>query len=88
MRKVSDDELAGALEILRHGGRDSVDHFTEVARVLFSQGGPEQLRDWVSVAAPALPEWERNEIISILMQIMLGGGGKVVDAHDEHRTLH
>ena len=55
------------LETLSHGGTEAVMLFMEMSRRLHEEGTKGALQDWVTIAAPALPEKERNEILITLM---------------------
>ena len=54
-------------EILGHGGHEAVTLFMEMSKQLHERGETDALQDWVTIAAPALPEEERNDILVKLM---------------------
>ena len=85
MKKLSDQQLAYDLEILRHGGPEAVTLFFEMAAKCHDKGGDEYLMCWVSAASPALPEADRHAILVGLLQMMFGDPEVQVDLqHDEH----
>ena len=55
------------LDALSHGGKEAITLFLEMSRRLHKEGAEEALRDWITIAAPALPEKERNEVLVSLM---------------------
>jgi hypothetical protein len=55
------------LDTLSHGGKEAIALFMEMSKRLHEQGANDALQDWVTIAAPALPEKERNEVLVILM---------------------
>lgn len=59
--------LARNIETLRHGGYESIVLFLRLSRLLYEKGGAETLKCWITIAAPALPERERTEIITSLL---------------------
>jgi hypothetical protein len=59
------------LEVLRHGGQDSISLFLDVSRQLNEAAEPGAVHDWVTIAAPALPEAERAELITELLNVFL-----------------
>jgi hypothetical protein len=61
------EQVARELEILRHGGTKAATLFVERSRDLFEIGGIAALRDWVTIAAPALPEAERADVLVTLL---------------------
>jgi hypothetical protein len=65
--KITEELLRTDLNVLSHGGQEAISLFLEMSRRLHEAGQGEALRDWVVVAAPALPERERGELIILLM---------------------
>ncbi|HEY5965290.1 MAG TPA: hypothetical protein VIU42_14845 [Xanthobacteraceae bacterium] len=59
--------IMSCLEILGHGGHEAVTLFIEMSKQLHERGETDALQDWVTIAAPALPEKERNDILVKLM---------------------
>jgi hypothetical protein len=55
------------LDTLRHGGKEAITLFMEMCKRLHEGGAKDALQDWVTIAAPALPEKERNEVLVTLM---------------------
>ena len=55
------------LETLSHGGKEAIALFMELSKQIHQHGAEDGLQDWVTIAAPALPEKERNEVLVILM---------------------
>jgi hypothetical protein len=55
------------LETLRHGGEQAISLFLEMCERLHEAGQEEALRNWITVAAPALPEAERSEVLTLLV---------------------
>ncbi len=67
---ISADQLNRYLEILGQGGGDALALFTDVGRLLYEATGDEGLVNWVTAAAPALPEDDRNKLIMALMRVI------------------
>jgi hypothetical protein len=65
--KITEDLLRTDLAVLNHGGQEAISLFLEMGRRLHEAGQIDALRDWIVVAAPALPEKERGELIVLLM---------------------
>jgi hypothetical protein len=85
MKKLSDQQLAYDLEILRHGGDEAVTLFFEMAAKCHDKDGDEYLMCWVNAASPALPEADRHAILVGLLQMMFDDPEVQVDLqHDEH----
>jgi hypothetical protein len=59
--------IMSCIDMLRHGGSEAVELFLEMSKRLHQRGEKGALQDWVTVAAPALPEKERNEVLVMLM---------------------
>jgi hypothetical protein len=55
------------LDALSHGGKEAIALFMEMSRRLHELGPKDAMQDWITIAAPSLPEKERNEILVILM---------------------
>jgi hypothetical protein len=55
------------LETLRSGGQEAISLFLDTSQRLHEMGLTEGLRNWVVLAAPALPEAERAEVMVLLM---------------------
>jgi hypothetical protein len=55
------------LDTLSHGGKEAIALFLEMSRRLDEEGAKDALQDWITIAAPALPEKERNEVLVMLM---------------------
>lgn len=65
--KMTEQLLRTDLEVLRHGGREAVSLFLEISKRFHEAGQVDALSDWITIAAPALPEKERGEIMTFLM---------------------
>ena len=65
--QITEKRLRSDLAILNHGGQEAISLFLEMSKRLHETGNPEALRDWIVLAAPALPEAERNEVMVLLM---------------------
>ncbi|MEA2982688.1 MAG: hypothetical protein QOF09_4511 [Alphaproteobacteria bacterium] len=65
--KITEEQLRFDLDVLNHGGEEAIFLFLEMSARLHETGHPDALRDWVAVAAPALPERERGEVMVMLM---------------------
>jgi hypothetical protein len=59
------------LETLSHGGTEGIMIFMEMSRRLREEGKKDAMQDWITIAAPALPEKERNEVLVMLMDSYL-----------------
>jgi hypothetical protein len=55
------------LDALSHGGKEAITLFMEMSRRLEEEGAKDALQDWITIAAPALPEKELNEVLVMLM---------------------
>jgi hypothetical protein len=64
---LTEDLIMSCLDILRHGGKEAVTLFIEMSKRLHERSETDALQDWVTIAAPALPEKERNDILVKLM---------------------
>ena len=67
MTKWTEELIIRHLEILSHGGREAIDLFVELAKHIHRHAAADGLQDWITIAAPALPEKERNEVLLMLM---------------------
>jgi hypothetical protein len=65
--KLTEELLRTDLAMLNHGGPEAISLFLAMSRKLHEAGHAQELRDWIVVAAPQLPEKERNELIVLLM---------------------
>ena len=65
--KITEEQLRSDLDVLNHGGEEAISLFLEMSVRLHETGHPDALRDWVVIAAPALPERERSEVMILLM---------------------
>ena len=65
--QLTEDILRTDLAVLSHGGQEAISLFLEMSKRLHEAGDADALRDWVVLAAPALPEKERGEVIVLLM---------------------
>jgi hypothetical protein len=59
--------IMASLDTLSHGGTQATSLFMEMSKRLHERGEMDGLQDWITIAAPALPEKERNEVIVMLM---------------------
>jgi hypothetical protein len=64
---LTEDVIMAHLDALRHGGKEAITLFMEMSKRLHEGGAKDALQDWVTIAAPALPEKERNEVLVTLM---------------------
>ena len=55
------------LDVLSHGGKEAITLFMEMSKRLDQEGENDALQNWITIAAPALPEKERNEVLVMLM---------------------
>lgn len=65
---ITEERLLSALDVLHHGGEEAISLFLEMSTRLHQTGHPDALRDWVTIATPALPEKERSEVMILLMR--------------------
>jgi hypothetical protein len=65
--KLTAELIIRHLEKLSHGGREAIDLFVEFGKHIHRHGAADGLHDWITIAAPALPEKERNEVLLMLM---------------------
>ena len=64
---LTEELIVTDLKILNHGGIPAVTLFLNMSKQLHEEGGEGALRDWITIAAPALPEQERNDVLVMLM---------------------
>ena len=64
---LTEELLMTDLDTLSYGGKEAIALFLEMSRRLHDDGATDALHDWVTIAAPALPEKERNEVLVMLM---------------------
>jgi hypothetical protein len=64
------------LKTLNHGGIQAVTLFMNMSKRLYEEGTKDALRDWITIAAPSLPERERNEVLVTLMCSYLSLGSQ------------
>jgi hypothetical protein len=83
---VSAEVLERDLEMLQHGGVEAVSLFMEMSEKLYERGGPDMLDCWVTIAAPRLPEAERNAVLSLLVRTVFAGYRRGERTHDS--TVH
>jgi hypothetical protein len=65
--KFTEELITMHLETLSHGGKEAITLFLELSKQIHRDGAQDGLQDWVTIAAPALPEKERNEVLVMLM---------------------
>ena len=53
---LTEERLRSDLEVLNHGGEEAIALFLEMSALFMETGHPDALRDWIVIAAPALPE--------------------------------
>jgi hypothetical protein len=59
------------LATLSHGGEEAITLFLEMSKRLHKNDADSGLHHWVTVAAPALPERERNQVLVLLLSSYL-----------------
>ena len=64
---LTENHIVMDLKTLNHGGIQAVTLFMNMSERLHAAGGNDALQDWITIAAPSLPEKERNEILMMLM---------------------
>jgi hypothetical protein len=64
---LTEELIMSNLDTLSHGGKRAITLFIEMSKRLHEEGARGALEDWVTIAAPALPEKERNEVLVMLM---------------------
>jgi hypothetical protein len=86
---MTEEMIRTDLDLLNHGGEEAISLFLEMSRRFHEAGNAEGLRDWIAVAAPALPERERSEVITLLMYGYLYMNYQLQPkAPDRRRSLH
>ena len=65
---ITEERLLSVLDVLHHGGEEAISLFLDVCSRLHQNAHPDALREWVIIAAPALPEKERSEVMIFLMR--------------------
>jgi hypothetical protein len=68
---IKEMHLQSDLEILRHGGKEAIAVFMKISKCLLASDTDDALKSWITIAAPALPEAERGEILLFLMSAFL-----------------
>jgi hypothetical protein len=82
---LTEERLRSDLEVLNHGGEEAIALFLAMGALLMETGHPDALRDWIVIAAPALPERERGEVMILLMQACLHSDCHTCEPlHGEH----
>ena len=66
-RLLTEELIRMDLDALAHGGKEAITLFMEMSRQVHEHGAVDGLQDWITIAAPALPEKERNEVLVTLM---------------------
>jgi hypothetical protein len=69
---LAPDQLQRDIETLRHGGSEAMELFLEISEQLYDEGGEEALENWVTLAAPALPEDDRSGLVASLLSELFG----------------
>jgi hypothetical protein len=64
---LTEELIVKDLKTLNHGGIQAVTLFMNMSKRLYQEGAKDALRDWITIAAPSLPEKERNEVLVRLM---------------------
>ena len=59
------------VKALAQGGEEAITLFMEMSVRLHEAGGRDALHAWITIAAPSLPEKERNEVLVMLMSSYL-----------------
>jgi hypothetical protein len=68
---ITEQRLRSDLDLLNHGGQEAISLFLEMSALFIEAGHPDALRDWINIAAPALPERERGEVMILLIRACL-----------------
>lgn len=71
VEKLTEELITMDLETLSHGGQEAIALFLEMSKRMHADDSDSGLQDWVTVAAPALPEKERNEVLMMLLDSYL-----------------
>jgi hypothetical protein len=88
---LTEEKLKKGIEMLRHGGSEAIALFMEISESLYDADGEEALQNWVTVAAPVLPEQERIEIVTVLLSELFrthDGVQSELTVGGSHPTLH
>ena len=64
---LTEDVIMTGLDTLNHGGEEAITLYMEMSKQLHEAGAKDALQDWVTIAAPALPKKERNNVLVMLM---------------------
>jgi len=64
---LTEELIVRNLDTLRHGGKEAISLFVKMCKRLHEEGARGALWDWVTIAAPALPEKERNEVLVMMI---------------------
>ena len=64
---LTEELIMTNLTTLSHGGKEATSLFLKMSKRLHEEGAKDALQDWITIAAPALPEKERNEVLVMLM---------------------
>lgn len=83
--QISEEDVIHDLEVLRHGGAEAVVLFMDMARRCFEAGGTASMSNWVAVAAPALPEADRNATLVLLLRALFGDYDMVAAMEEEEQ---
>jgi hypothetical protein len=73
MKTLSEQQLMHDLDLLEHGGAEAISLFFIMAAKCFNKGGKEYLEHWVTAAAFALPEKDRNAVLVALLSALFDG---------------
>jgi hypothetical protein len=88
MKKLSEQQLLHDIDLLQHGGAEAISLFFTMASKFFNTGGKEYLEHWVTAAASALPESDRNAVLVALLGALFDGEEVHVDVKEASgRTL-
>jgi len=89
---IREKDFQSDLETIRHGGQDAIAIFVKMSRALHDSGTDEDLKNWITIAAPALPEAERGEVLLMLMNAFLHESTeipvRILSAGDPTSTIH
>jgi hypothetical protein len=80
---LTEELLQKDLELLRHGGGEAISLFMEMSERLYEAGAEPALQSWITIAAPALPEAERGEVLALVLNAFFNRGCN----HREQRSL-
>jgi hypothetical protein len=82
IERLTEEHIAMDLETLSHGGGEAIALFLEMSKRLHEDDADFGLHDWVTVAAPALPEKERNEVLVLLLSCVLRSSFQQISGRD------